>query len=115
MFLRTAVFVGCLALAPLCPAVGAPPSRCNITLSTDTRGFFLSPVIARARITQVSPPAGRDHCELRAGDEVVKVNGHAVEGGKARAVMAYWNGLPKAAPVVFTVRRDGTILDVRVP
>ena len=52
------------------------------------KGFFLNPTVTRVAIDRVAPGTPAARGGLRAGDEVVKIEGVAVAGQKGKALQA---------------------------
>lgn len=45
-----------------------------------------------------------------AGDELLRINEQEVPGHRARAVMTYWESLPKGTALEFRIRRDDEVI-----
>ena len=52
------------------------------------KGFFLNPTVTRIAIDKVAPGTPAARGGLRAGDEIVKIEGVAVAGQKGKALQA---------------------------
>ena len=98
-------------------AFGTPPPQ-QIALDVDTpaqRVSNLGVLIDSAhdssdglRVLAVTPGGGGERLGLRAGDELVALNGTSLAGGGAAATLRQAvDALPNGAPLKFDVRRDG--------
>ncbi len=105
---RIAVLLSCLLLAAPALARGG----CSLQLKPQTEGFFLNPTLVRVLVKEARPSAEGKTCALQANDEILKINDRVVPGTKAKALMAYWQGLGARDPKVFTVRRAGQVLQL---
>lgn len=76
-----------------------------------TSGFFLDPTVERITIAEVVPGSPAQRAGLRAGDEVVEVEGKSVAGMKARRVreLATRN---VGESLRLALRRDGGRLEI---
>lgn len=106
---KIGVYLTAVALLA-CPFLAS--ARCSISLKPETSGFFLSPTLDRVFVAKAVARDPNDPCPLKAGDEILQINDRVIPGAKAKDVMGYWKGLPKAAPQVFKVRRAGAVLSV---
>lgn len=76
-----------------------------------TSGFFLDPTVERISIAEVVPGSPAQRAGLRAGDEVLEVEGKAVAGMKARRVRELASrGVGESLHLV--LRRDGERLEL---
>ena len=104
----TAVVLGVLL-------VGAQPAHatgndCTIAFNPKTSGFMLNPILDKLTVSSARPKTPKDVCVLEVGDEILNVNQQPVVGARALAVQKYWKSLDPKAPIVFRVKRSGSVL-----
>lgn len=91
----------------LCLLAGVAAARSGLVLKAAMGGMFWSPTLQSVHVAEVTPGSAAARAGFRAGDEIVRINETAIVGEKAKAMKAYWNGLPAGKPATFVVRRDG--------
>src|SRR5690554_6039716 len=102
-----------LSLAVALVAAGAAQASstgCNLRLKPETSGFFLNPMLDRVIVVEASPSNPDKPCPFLAGDELLRINDQDVPGHRARAVMKYWEALPKGTALEFSIRRNDEVI-----
>jgi C-terminal processing protease CtpA/Prc len=74
-----------LAVAGVCVADDAS-GYFGLKVRVDGSGFFLNPTITTATIENVAPDTPAAQAGVRAGDQIVEVEGHRVPGSKVKEV-----------------------------
>ena len=85
------IFVIALAIALLLSsavALAGERGYFGFSPAVSGKGFFLNPTVTRIAIDKVAPGTPAARGGLRAGDEIVKIEGVAVAGQKGKALQA---------------------------
>ena len=83
-----AVAVAIALLFPGGSALAGERGYFGFSPSVSGKGFFLNPTVTRIAIDKVAPGTPAARGGLRAGDEIVKIEGVAVAGQKGKALQA---------------------------
>ena len=108
IFRATVVAVILFTLSLAHPASAG--NSCAIGFDAKTSGFTLNPKLDSLIVSSAKPKTANDSCLLKAGDEILQVNQQQIPGARALAVRSYWKALKADAPIVFRVKRAGSVL-----
>lgn len=102
---------GLVLAGALVAAGGAHASTgCDLRLKPETSGFFLNPMLDKVTVLEATQSSPDKRCPFMPGDELLRINDQEVPGHRARAVMKYWESLPKGTALEFSIRRGGEII-----
>lgn len=105
------IFMGLLAFAPLSEAAEA---KLGFSIRLEGEGFFLNPLVRKLFVEQVTKGSLAEAAGLKAGDEIIKVEGQDVVGRRARELQAFMKLNPGETRALRLKHADGTEVEARI-
>ncbi|MEY2579011.1 MAG: hypothetical protein QOI49_1835 [Verrucomicrobiota bacterium] len=105
------VFLGLLVFAPHSQAAEV---KLGFSIRLEGEGFFLNPVVKRLFVEQVTKGSLAEAAGLKAGDEIIKIEGQVVVGRRARELQGYMKLNPGETRTLRLKHADGTEVEARM-
>jgi S1-C subfamily serine protease len=105
------VVIGLLVFVPLSQAAEA---KLGFSIRLEGEGFFLNPVVKRLFVEEVTKGSLAEAAGVRAGDEIMKIEGQDVAGKRALSLQGYMKLNPGATRTLRLKHADGTEVEARI-
>jgi S1-C subfamily serine protease len=105
------VFMGLLAFAPLSQA--AEP-KLGFAVRVEGEGFFLNPVVRKLFVEEVTKGSLAEAAGMRAGDEIIKIEGQNIVGRRAWELQGFMKLNPGETRTLRLKHSDGTEVEARI-
>ena len=109
---RSAV-VSILLLAIVHPSHAAEP-KLGFVVQLEGEGFFLNPLVAKLLVTEVAKGSLAEAAGMRAGDQIVQIEGQSVKGRRAKELQPLMKINPGETRTLRLKHADGTEIDARI-
>jgi len=100
-----------LAFAPLSQAAEA---KLGFSVRLEGEGFFLNPLVKRLFVEEVTKGSLAEAAGLKAGDEIIKIEGQVVAGRRALSLQGYMKLNPGETRTLHLKHADGTEVEARI-
>jgi S1-C subfamily serine protease len=107
----TIVFMGLMVFASLSQAAEA---KLGFSVRLEGEGFFLNPVVKKLFVEEVTKGSLAETAGMRAGDEIIKIEGQVVAGRRALALQGYMKLNPGETRTMRLKHADGTEVEARI-
>ena len=77
-------------------------------------GFFLNPLVTRILVTEVIKGSIAEAAGMKAGDQIIQIEGQSVAGRRARELQPFMKLNPGETRTLRLKRADGTEVDARI-
>jgi C-terminal processing protease CtpA/Prc len=109
---RTAfVFILLFVLASTSPTSG---QRLGFATQVEGEGFFLNPIVTKILVTEVIKGSVAEAAGMRAGDQIIQIEGQNVSGKRARELQPFMKLNPGETRILRLKHVDGTEVDARI-
>jgi len=105
------IFMGLIVFAPFSQA--AEP-KLGLSVRVEGEGFFLNPVVTKLFVEEVTKGSLAEAAGVRAGDEIIKIEGQVVAGKRALALQGYLKLSPGETRTLRLKHPDGTEVEARI-
>lgn len=105
------VVIGLLAFVPLSQAAEV---KLGFSIRLEGEGFFLNPVVKKLFVEEVTKGSLAEAAGVRAGDEIIKIEGQVVAGKRALALQGYLRLNPGETRTLRLKHADGTEVEARI-
>jgi C-terminal processing protease CtpA/Prc len=105
------VFAGLLAFVPHSEAAEV---KLGFSVRLEGEGFFLNPVVKKLFVEEVTKGSLAEAAGIRAGDEIIKIEGQVVAGKRALALQGYMKLNPGETRTLRVKHADGTEVEARI-
>jgi C-terminal processing protease CtpA/Prc len=105
------VFVGLVVFAPLSQAAEV---KLGFSVRLEGEGFFLNPVVKKLFVEEVTKGSLAEAAGVRAGDEIIKIEGQVVAGKRALALQGFMKLNPGETRTLRLKHADGTEVEARI-
>jgi S1-C subfamily serine protease len=105
------VFLGLLVFAPLSQASEV---KLGLSVRVEGEGFFLNPLVKKLFVEEVTKGSLAEAAGVRAGDEIIKIEGQVVAGKRALALQGYLKLNPGETRTLRLKHADGTEVEARI-
>jgi C-terminal processing protease CtpA/Prc len=105
------VFIGLLLFMPLAQAAEV---KLGFSVRLEGEGFFLNPLVKRLFVEEVTKGSLAEAAGIRAGDEIIKIEGQTVVGRRALALQGYMKLNPGETRTLRIKHADGTEVEARM-
>ena len=92
----------------------AAEQRLGFVTQVEGEGFFLNPLVKRILITEVTKGSLAEAAGLRAGDEIIQIEGQRVAGKRAWELQPFMKLNPGETRTLRLKHADGTEIDARI-
>jgi C-terminal processing protease CtpA/Prc len=99
------------AVAPLSHAAD---QKLGFSIRLEGEGFFLNPVVKRLFVEGVTKGSLAEAAGIRAGDEIIQIEGQNVTGKRALELRPFMKLNPGETRTLRVKHSDGTVADARV-
>jgi S1-C subfamily serine protease len=105
------IFMGLIVFAPLSQAADV---KLGLSVRVEGEGFFLNPVVEKLFVEEVTKGSLAEAAGVRAGDEIIKIEGQIVAGKRALALQGYLRLNPGETRTLRLKHADGTEIEARI-
>jgi S1-C subfamily serine protease len=105
------VFIGLLVFAPTSQAAEV---KLGLSVRVEGEGFFLNPLVKKLFVEEVTKGSLAEAAGVRAGDEIIKIEGQAVAGRRALSLQGYLKLNPGETRTLRLKHADGTEVEARI-
>ena len=105
--------VSILLLAIVDP-IHAAEAKLGFAVRLEGEGFFLNPLVTRLLVTEVTKGSVAEAAGMRAGDQILQVEGQSVTGRRARELEPLMKLNPGEMRRLRLRHADGTEVDARI-
>ncbi|MEY2509793.1 MAG: Peptidase family [Verrucomicrobiota bacterium] len=88
--------------------------KLGFSIRLEGEGFFLNPLVKKLFVEQVTKGSLAEAAGLKAGDEIVKIEGQTVVGRRARELQGYMKLNPGETRTLRLKHADGTEVEARM-
>ena len=92
----------------------AGEQRLGFVTQLEGEGFFLNPLVKRILVTDVTKGSIAEAAGMRAGDEIIQIEGQSVVGRRARELQPFMKLNPGETRTLRLKHADGTEVDARI-
>lgn len=108
-----------VALASILFLTVAPPSQAaeqklGIVTQLEGEGFFLNPTVKKILVTEVIKGSLAEAAGVRAGDQIIEIEGQSVVGKRALELRPFLKLNPGETRTLRLKRADGTEVEARI-
>ena len=108
-----------IAVSVMLLLVFASPShaaehKLGFVTQLEGEGFFLNPLVKRILVTEVTKGSLADAAGMRAGDQIIQIEGQSVAGRRARELQPFMKLNPGETRTLRLKHADGTEVDARI-
>ena len=105
------IFMGLIVFAPFSQA--AEP-KLGLSVRVEGEGFFLNPVVTKLFVEEVTKGSLAEAAGIKAGDEIIKIEGQVVAGKRAFSLQGYLKLSPGETRTLRLKHPDGTEVEARI-
>ena len=105
------IFMGLIAFAPFSQAAEA---KLGFSIRLEGEGFFLNPVVKKLFVEEVTKGSLAEAAGMKAGDEIIKIEGQNVAGKRALSLQGYMKLNPGETRTLRLKHADGTEVEARI-
>jgi S1-C subfamily serine protease len=105
------VLFGLVAFASLSQAAEV---KLGFSVRLEGEGFFLNPVVKKLFVEEVTKGSLAEAAGLKAGDEIIKIEGQNVAGKRALSLQGYMKLNPGETRTLRLKHADGTEVEARM-
>jgi C-terminal processing protease CtpA/Prc len=88
--------------------------KLGFSIRLEGEGFFLNPLVKKLFVEAVTKGSLADAAGLKAGDEIIKIEGQPVAGKRALALQGYMKLNPGDTRALRLKHADGTEVEARI-
>ncbi len=103
-----------MGLVVFAPLIQAAEAKLGFSVRLEGEGFFLNPLVKKLFVEQVMKGSLAEAAGMRAGDEIIKIEGQVVVGRRARELQGYMKLNPGETRTLRLKHADGTEAEVRI-
>ena len=92
----------------------AAEQRLGFVTQVEGEGFFLNPLVKKILVTEVTKGSLADAAGMRAGDQIIQIEGQSVTGKRARELQPFMKLNPGETRTLRLKHADGTEVDARI-
>ena len=92
----------------------AAEQRLGFAVQVKGEGFFLNPIVTTILVTEVTKGAIADAAGMKAGDQIIQIEGRNVAGRRARELQSFMQLNAGDTRTLRLKHADGTEVDVRI-
>ena len=96
-----------------CPS-HAGEQKLGFVTQVEGEGFFLNPLVKKILVTEVTKGSLADAAGMRAGDQIIQIEGQSVAGRRARELQPFMKLNPGETRTLRLKHSDGTEADARI-
>ena len=112
--IATRTAVAFLLLLAFVPSSAAAEPKLGFVVSLEGEGFFLNPLVKRLLVEEVTKGSLADAAGMRAGDQIIQIEGQSVAGRRARELQPLMKLHPGETRTLRLKHTDGTEVDARI-
>jgi C-terminal processing protease CtpA/Prc len=92
----------------------AGEQRLGFVTQVEGEGFFLNPLVRKILVTEVTKGSLADAAGMKAGDQIIQIEGQNVVGRRARELQPFMKLNPGETRTLRLKHADGTEVDTRI-
>jgi C-terminal processing protease CtpA/Prc len=110
----TRIAVAFMLLFASAPSSHAAEPRLGFAIRMEGEGFFLNPLVKKLLVEEVTKGSLAETAGMRAGDQIIQIEGQNVAGRRARELQPLMKLNPGETRTLRLKRADGTEVDARI-
>ncbi len=114
MQIATRIAVALMLLLAFAHTSHAAGQKLGFVTQVEGEGFFLNPVVKKILVTEVTKGSLAEAAGMRAGDQIIQIEGQSVAGRRARELQPFMKLNPGETRTLRLKRADGTEVDARI-
>lgn len=114
MQIATRIAVALMLLLIFARPCQAAEQKLGFVTQVEGEGFFLNPVVKKILVTEVKKGSLAEAAGMRAGDQIIQIEGQSVAGRRARELQPFMKLNPGETRTFRLKRADGTEVDARI-
>jgi C-terminal processing protease CtpA/Prc len=112
--IATRIAVAFMLLLVFASPSHAADQKLGFVTQVEGEGFFLNPVVKNILVTEVTKGSVADAAGMRAGDQIIQIEGQSVAGRRARELQPFMKLNPGETRTLRLKHADGTEVDARI-
>lgn len=112
--ITTRIAVAFTLLLAFVPSSPAAEPKIGFAVRRGRRRFFLNPLVKRLLVTEVTKGSLAEAAGMRAGDQIMQIEGQSVTGRRARELQPLMKLNPGETRTLRLKHTDGTEVDARI-
>ena len=112
--IATRMAMGFALLLLFAPPSQAADQKLGLVTQVEGEGFFLNPVVRKILVTEVTKGSLAEAAGVRAGDQIIQIEGQSFAGKRARELQPFMKLNPGETRTLRLKHADGTEVDVRI-
>lgn len=112
--IATRIAVAFLLLLVFAYPSQAADQKLGFVTQVEGEGFFLNPLVKKILVTEVTKGSLADAAGMRAGDQIIQIEGQSVAGRRAMELQPFMKLNPGETRTLRLKHADGTEVDARI-
>jgi C-terminal processing protease CtpA/Prc len=112
--IATRIAVACVLFVVFAHPSEAAGQRLGFVTQVYGEGFFLNPLVTKILVTEVTKGSLADVAGMRAGDQIIQIEGQTAAGKRARELQPFMKLNPGETRLLRLKHADGTEADARI-
>ena len=112
--ISTPIALASILLLAIVDPVHAAEPKLGFAVRLEGEGFFLNPLVTRLLVTAVTKGSLAEAAGMRAGDQILQIEGQSVTGRRARELQPLMKLNPGESRTLRLKHTDGTEFDARI-
>jgi C-terminal processing protease CtpA/Prc len=112
--IATRIAVAFMLLFVFAPPSQAADQKLGFVTEVEGEGFFLNPLVKKILVTEVTKGSLADAAGMRAGDQIIQIEGQSVAGRRAWELQPFMKLNPGETRTLRLKHADGTEVNARI-
>jgi C-terminal processing protease CtpA/Prc len=112
--IATRIAVGFMLLFAFAHSSHAAEPKLGFAIRMEGEGFFLNPLVKKLLVEEVTKGSLAEAAGMRAGDQIMQIEGQSVTGKRARELQPMMKLNPGETRTLRLKHTDGTEVDARI-
>lgn len=114
MQIATRIAVALMLLVAFAHPSHAADQKLGFVTQVEGEGFFLNPLVKKILVTEVIKGSLAEAAGMKAGDQIIQIEGQSVAGRRARELQPFMKLNPGETRTLRLKHADGTEIDARI-
>lgn len=112
--IATRIAIALMVLLAFAHSSHAADQKLGFVTQVEGEGFFLNPLVKKILVTEVIKGSLAEAAGMRAGDQIIQIEGQTVAGKRAKELQPFMKLNPGETRSLRLKRADGTEVDARI-